>query len=496
MAAGTDIRIGPWPDGINLLDQEDQLRDTQLAQCENFDVDNTGVLLPRRAFRYLSVGTAGHDKYLLGSVTLNSESNPRGIVNSYDGATSNFYAVGSPLVAPVAFTNNKAGLYKAVIPYQSKLWFVPAESGAIGQSTDPVATSAFTAVATMPYGDTAFVLKDRLFVVRKSSSELYFSKATDFTVWSAPDGGVIQVSPGDNNPITAVVVLNNQIVIFKRDSTYILSFSASPTGDGVLRQISADQGALDAITYNNEVYCYNSRSVFKFVNGFFQDIGLQLNLANAQTIDAIALADAPKINVVGKTLIFGSFSNITYAMNLDTGAWSVYVMSSTEQFYALRSTAIFSRSTAGTAILFGGGKPGKTDIFYFLAQRPEYAALDLSEDNELYIPGYVYKTKHYDFDDSETWKRLHSWHMDLVGNVHVDGHAATWINRGSTNLTTRDAKDLIGQSVVGEMKSFRFKTVAFGYRSYTYFTADSLYIPGVIVRGIRAVVGVKAPVST
>lgn len=484
MARGTDIRIGPWPDGINLLDQPDQIRDTQLIRSVNLDPDNTGVLSPRRPLRYFAQDALTQTKYLLGSATLDGEVQPRAITVTYTGTDSFFKAIGSPTDTFISFAFQRAGLFKSVVQYQNKLWYIPALASSVGASSPVAQNNTLTGVAAMPYGDYGFVLKDRLFIVRKATSELFFSKATDFSVWAAPDGGVIQINPGDNSPITKVVSLNNQVIIFKRDSTFILSFTNNPTGDGVVRQVSADQGAIDAITYNNEVYCYNARSVFKFVNGFFQDIGLQLNLPGNDTIDSTAVNPA-RINVIGKTLMFGTTpSGKTYAMNLDTGAWTEYTW---PVDLSVSTGTVFSRSALGTAIFFGDGT---TKLSYMLVTKSKTQRTDQGSDSIYKAPEYAFRTKEFNFDDSETWKRVYSWHLDSTFDQAVYGTARTFIN-GVQNNSSTDALDLVGSSL-----SYRFRTTSMGYDASVINPSTSGAAVGITCRGIRATIGAKAPVST
>lgn len=486
--AGSDIRIGPWPEGINLLDKPDQIRDSQLANAVNFDFDNTGVLVPRRPLRYLAQDAATMTKYLVGTVMLDGDTQPKAVTASYDGTSTYFRAVGDPTAAIQNFGTSPGGRYNSIVQYQNKLWYIPATASTAGAHSPASLTNTITSVAAMPYGDYGFILKDRLFVVRKTTSEIYFSKATDFTVWAAPDGGVIQINPGDNNPITKVVVVNNQVVIFKRDSTYVLSFSANPTGDGVVRQVSADQGALDAITYNNEVYCYNARSVFKFVNGFFQDIGLQLALPVNDTIDTTATSPA-KINVVGKTLIFGSTpSGKSYAMNLDTGAWTTYDYTSTD--LSISTGTVFSRSAVGTTVFFGDGT---TKLGYIITARANNRLTDQKSDGTYSSILYKMRTKEFDFDDSEAWKRMYSWHFDVQflnspNNASPYGTAYTYIN-GVQNNSTTDVVDLVGSSL-----SYRFKRTSMGYEA-PRFADNATNALGMEIRGLRAVIAAKAPVS-
>lgn len=488
MPKGTDIRIGPWPDGINLLDQPDKIRDTQLSSCVNYDIDNTGLLIPRRALRYFSQDATTQTKFLVGSVVLDGETQPKAVTITYDGASSFLKAIGDPssggYVAADNFGTALAGQYRSIVQYQKKFWYIPSLASSVGQSSPSSKTNTLTSVAAMPYGDYGFILKDRLFIVRKGTSELFFSKATDFTVWAAPDGGVIQINPGDNSPITKVVSLNNQVVIFKRDSTYILSFTNNPTGDGVVRQVSADQGAIDAITYNNEVYCYNARSVFKFVNGFFQDIGLQLNLPVNDTIDSTEVNPA-RINVIDKILLFGKTpSGKVYAMNLDTGAWTTYEFPGD---LSISTGSIFSRSAVGTTHFFGDGTGM---LGYMVARNMDNRRTDTNSAGTVLAPTYSFVTKSFDFDDSETWKRLYSWHLDATHKSSPYGEGRLWVNDTRFPVST-DVVDLIGGT-----ESTRFRRIRMEYKAFGFSGAGLTFKTAPEIKGIRAVIGAKAPVST
>lgn len=500
MAKGQEVRVGPWPQGINLLDDGRDLEEGQLLTCLNFDVDNTGLLVPRRGFRGVTLPARGKiptganmgSYFLCGQATLKNETYPRCVLAAWTQATNTtvFSFVRDPSIADTADGISVPGQFRAVVSYLDKFWYVPAQATAVGFSTptEIPTLGTKTDVSAIPFGDQAIILKDRLFVIRKATSEIYFSKVSDFTIWAAPDGGLIKVNPGDNQPITKVVSLNNQLIIFKRDSTFVLSYSANPVTDGTLRQVSADQGAADAITYNNEIYCYNERSVFKFVNGFFSDIGLQLNMTNRDKIDVAALITAG-LSVVGKTLVFGRTpAGNVYGMNLDTGAWTMYKATSVP---SLVSNNVASRSSGlGTAVFFGDGG---NEVYYCAVAR---SGTQISDTNFAgttnVLPEYEFRTKEYDFDDAQSWKRAHAWYFEYTSNVaNHGGTSETYIN-GSRNNDTPDLTGLIGG---GTVKSYRFKTTSMGLK-LPQVTATNGTDFKFVMRGIKAVISAKAAVNT
>lgn len=506
MAKSQEIKIGPWPRGINLLDKPDRIDDEAAAWILNFDVDNSGVLVPRRNLEFSKSGVANVTKYLLGPAVLDGESQTRVLVGSIEPAGTRIFALDNPRnssdaeIPPLEFANVYPGTYKSVVHYQNKLWYIPGVSSSLGRSSPASTANVSTAVSTIPFGEYGFVLKDRMFVVRKATSELYFSKATDFTNWIAPDGGIIRVNPGDNRPITKVVVLNSQIVIFKRDETYVLSFTNSPTGDGVLRQVSPDQGAIDAITYNNEIYCFNARSVFKFVNGFFQDIGTQLNFSEIARFDRGTIEQAGKIHIVGNTLIVGlSVGDRAAAMNLNSGSWSLYEVHS--KFAGVYSGASVSGrgSTNGRFVVFGDGR---TELYSMFVERGISAGVpDHASDNIPRSTAYELFTKVYDLNDSQVWKRLFAWFADLEYPVLAKfGQLGFVRNDRTVEFDGRpDNTDTYINSVgglVGPSTSVRFQTLQFVFKGVTVptVTANRTKLAPTI-RYIKAKIGVKANVS-
>lgn len=510
MAKGQEIKVGPWPGGLNQIEDIDLIQDNQLSKIINFDVDNSGSLVARRGLTYcsLQVNTATDTMLLMGSVIIQGEAAVRTMVGRVRFTSPNYStqfrlfsnpATPGTTFAPMILDNEAPGRYGSVVQYQDKFWYVPYDSLSVGRSSPSLKANTLTTVSAMPYGDYGFILKDRMFIVRKAASEIYFSKATDFTVWSAPDGGVIKVNPGDSKVITKVVVLNNQIIIFKRNETYILSFNNSPTGDGVLRQVSPDQGAIDAITYNNEIYCFDARSVFKFVNGYFQNIGMQLNLQEQGSLDRVQF-EKGKIHVVGNTLIVGiahPFDQTAFAMNLDTGAWSEYEVD-------LQFAGIFSSGSitgrgdqVGRYVLFGDQRP---ELYAMLVERNASGGHnDFNEFGAAVGVRYEVQTKAYDFNDFSVWKRLHNWYADVIfpsayvfGKFFIDVNPRRSISSetGEDRYETNAAVGLQGPS-----KSVRFRSLRFGFLGISFPGSDLRESRGPTIRSFKAILNVKSPMS-
>ena len=338
-------RIGPWPSGVNLRDADlapERMPADQLQFLLNLDPGGSGVLRARLGCRFagsstmyaiISGGAGGPAFSLLG--TYDQAFQSLALVSVYTGTTANtssfFYSskpdstsTGDWVAVP---GGTLAGKFSTTVQYQGKLYLVPAAgSGGVAGSgrfrTDPT-TGSWTALATIPQGDTATMIRERLFVVDQVANRVYYSRATDPATWSAPDGGSFDVNPGDGQQIQAVAVVNSQLYVFKRSRTYLFTFSADPALDGQLTLISDQLGADDALTWENGIICVNSSGVYRLLNNYFSRMD---ELAPAGALGNNLAAVRPQVvlegdNLVVRTRLVTGFSHL--AMNLRTNAWSV-----------------------------------------------------------------------------------------------------------------------------------------------------------------------------
>ena len=375
------------------------------------------------------------------------------------------------------------GRYSAVVQYNDKIWFIPGASGSVGKSATGVGgTDTLTDVTAMPWGDQAFMLKDRLFIFRYSENIFYYSQVRDLDVWAGPGGGAFKVNPGDGQFINAAVVTNNIMTIFKRDATYSFSYLDNPGNDGTLRQVSYDQGAFDAITYNNEIYCVNSRSVFKFINGYFVDIGEKLDLFDEHNLDE-SFTGGAELSIVDRTLIVGgNFSRSDgarayYAMNLDSNSWSQYDFPQAN--VAPESNSIVCRaSNGGTFSIYKS-----SNLKFTFVQHKGTDVLDQG-DSEVFWPGYKFTTKEFVFEDDEDWKRLYAWAIEagpLLEPLPLSPAATVGLQINGVLVSTTDAPEDFLSSV-----SARFRRIAFIYNAHKPDGVTRCTVSGLSTQGSKA----------
>lgn len=485
---GTKVKIGPWQGGLNLSQDSQLIGDNELTTCNNFDVEDDGRLVPRRGFKAANAGLPNPaDLRILGSIT--SSNLLYGVASTRgDGVNSRFYYFLQGNFQETTWTGSFSAIYTSIAQYNG-VYYVTPELGTLGFS----ATSFFgatTARPTMPAGDLSFIFQERLFIVDKSTSRIYYSKATDPTIWSAPDGGFFDVSPRDGEDISAVVATNTNITIFKPTATYVFDFTSDPATDGLLRLISSDTGALGATVFNNEIYVVNSRSVFKFINNYFQDIAQQLDMANRNFF----ISPLPVgIYVVDTTLLVeDSFNSGFLAMNLLTGAWSTYTFNTPMAVSGLstKSCQFNGGSDFYTAFV---GLFSSTDIVIIKHrmkvsnQVPSF--VDKNSVGQVTIPAYSFRTKDYEFGDFEQWKRLYWWAINTEEGA--DGRPSGTPQLFVNELTVAFTDDLIDKVM---SLSARFRSLAFGLTSTSSVVTNETIDKNIVVKNITTYVNAKAPI--
>lgn len=469
---GIRVINGPWPGGLNhsYADRSAYIADTELAEVINFNVDERGYLVGRLGTRYVThADFATYGTYSItpvGSI-LDPDGNIYAILDLYGINTSRLYfsATGvSNTWAPMRNNVNaeiiRNGRFSKALRYNDRIWFVPGKSGgvgnanAVGFTTDRVsgAATAMTDVAAMPVGDDAFMLQDRMFIVDKSASTIYWSKATDPNVWASPDGGFFKVSPGDGESINAVVVVGTLVIIFKQTSTHLFTFTNDPAVNGFLRPASLTMGAYDAIVYQNQVYAVNSQGIFRFVNNGFINVSEKLRFSFYHP-DSESVPKSIAFNIVGDFLIVGCWDvGTAYSMNLKTGAWTSH-----EYLVNLgpRSRGVIGRpASGGYTVIYVNDKI----VSYTKIDEPD---LKLDYDGlVVWSPNYWFLTKTFEFGDIDNWKRLYWWNVKGQFTLGSNDNPVISVGGVNNNLyASAGRKRKLGPSLRGQSFQLLFNKI-------------------------------------
>jgi hypothetical protein len=425
MTTPTDVRllnIGPWSHGMDNLDDNVFVSDQTVMSCTNFLFNDFGIPVPRPGATKLYhgadvYGSSGAIFYMLGIyrdyTTTSKVFAAIQVINS-TGNHIFFVPLNNALNAVttranyVTFAN--AYQYSKILTYNLKTYLIPVSDGvSVGQKTTDRVT--YTAVSAIPRGDSAFILRDRMFVVNKTTGRIYYSKATDPETWASPDGGFFDVSPNDGEPIRTVVVNNDLMYIFKLTRTWVFGFSSDPGVDGSLRMINQDEGAISSVEYNGVLYLLTRKGVFQFSNGQYTDIGRPI----INSLDINTGYNGTGIFALGRYLYvyLGSDLSTIWAMNLTTKAWSK--LSYDSATLGNPFTTIYGKPVNLEGTPFVIASSGST---LWLMNLDGTAPYDTDTNNVVVSPHYALQSKRYTINSYMMFK--HFSYMMLYTDLALD----------------------------------------------------------------------------
>ncbi len=173
--------------------------------------------------------------------------------------------------------------------------------------------------------------KDRQFISNTGAavpldSRLTYSQILDNSAATGfPGTNFIDVSPGDGQYISALAVYNDQLVIFKNKSTYVLSADGSPS-TWTLRQLHANIGCVGRgtpIVIEGLLYFLSEEGVFRTDGVTFDEISKPI----AATIGNLVW-NAPTSNTVdaaywdNKYLFYYPTTNDAYVFDTNNEVWT------------------------------------------------------------------------------------------------------------------------------------------------------------------------------
>lgn len=399
---GEPVRLGPFAGGINTLSDLTSLSDTELADCVNLELDLDGSLLSRPPI-------TEHDAATFGAGRI------RHLGFAYISGTVYHIAASSAVTAfstdGTTWTNITATFgASAMVQYGNKVWIVN-PAGAGGQWTPG---GGYVAVPAMPAGMAVVTLKERLYIVGNptNSSRLYWSGFTgavpDPTVWNAADFADVNV--GDGQSLVDIVVFNDNIVLFKTDSTYTFPFDSGPS-TGTLRKVSSTIGATRqdcVVLYEQNLYVYHEGNVYEVINYDFSRLNSKVPFEYDPTAPS-TFTDEAFLSIVGDRLLVRYYNRI-YVFGLRTRTWTRW--ESSIYFGPLRAMPI-NTTVAVNPPYYAGACVTGTNALYrfddgFNATRAESMSCRIS-------------TKNYDLSISHQFKRLFWWGADISASGDVVG---------------------------------------------------------------------------
>lgn len=309
--------------------------------------------------------------------------------------------------------------------------------------------SAGSTGTEMPAGNQIHFTKGRIYVSSRASGNTSSIRYSDITSSAAgtsiddfPPLNVIDINEGDGQFIVKVIEGNNELFIFRTNSTYRLAFSASADPAlGTLSSMSQNIGAdcsRSVVEGENYLAVLHAGTLYQFAGYNFYPFN-PANKVQFQVEDGFS-GQKQGITKIGQYLLVWHHGYM-YCYDTETGLWS--------EWQSDTGAAHFFEAPRGT-LLDSAAVPTAYGVPYsdYATQGLLKLALEYPESNAETIRCEVV-TRTYDIGQPSLFKRLFGWELLAV--------AANWIEGG---LTAIDAyRDLESQLTWEEIAAYTWQEV-------------------------------------
>lgn len=467
---GTALRLGPFVGGINAQGDSTAIGDSELVDCVNFELDLDGALISRPPIQsttddngnwterivMIGVGVFSGTQYLIGS--------------NVDGIFA--FNVGSDTWSTIT-TSFRA---TSMVQYNDFLYFL-AVPGATNSISRWSPGGGFTNIApanlhTMMGGDRGggalVVYKERLFIIpgldkANNSSRLIFSDAGLPETYSTTTQ-FIDIHPGDGQKLMDGVSHDDNLMLFKEDSTFVMSYTSRPA-DAEILNISTTIGATlrhCLLTYENSLFVYHEGDVYEISNYDFQQINTKVPFVYDATAPD-SRREEVFMSLFGDRIVIRYYNRI-YVYGLKTRTWSRWESEDNQLHNFGPIVAIPANVTAAINNLYYAGSSliGTERVFLF---KDGFSAAD----REVYLG--VNKTitasittKDYDLANPYQFKRLYWWGASVTCLTTVTGIVTPVVTASPTSITTNvsASSGVLGmRRFVKFPKGLRYKQIHF-----------------------------------
>lgn len=404
--SGQPITLGPFTKGLhNSAGTGEYIDNAELFELVNLEVDTDGSLVNRPAISMLELdsGFGEEDKRILG--VYQPGNGKRYLVITFKNSSD--YSVGLLDLDDNSLVGEEQGFtsYCACgVQYNNKFFVYPKPGTAdvAGYYDD---TETWTQQA-LPGGQAAacVIYKERLFAVAgidstSETSRMYFSEIADPTDF---DGTMyVDVSPGNGEKLTNIVLLNNDVVLFKEHSTFRAGYSGN-IEKMEISIISSNVGSPKAncvAVTNNTVYVIHENAVYEMYNYNYQKISSGLSMTEGRNYPDV-IQNRTALSVYNDRL-FVRYLGRTYVLSVLSGRWCEWTTNRPFEYVTVVAT---EDSSIGYAWSIANDKRGEL-----------YSLLDnriANVEDEDFTCRVVTKT--YDFDISHTYKVLFWWGLTIA----------------------------------------------------------------------------------
>lgn len=304
-------------------------------------------------------------------------------------------------------------------------------------------TYQWTAVAAMPNGNQIHFTKGRLYIssrANNNTSTLRYSDVTDLatgtTIDDWPADNYIDVNEGDGDEIVKLIEGNNELFIFRSNSTYRLSFSASADPSlGTLSAMSQTIGAdcsRSVVEGENYLAVLHAGTLYQFAGYNFYPF----NPANKVKFGVKPNWTGQKQGVsrIGQYLLVFHHGYM-YCYDTETGLWSEWQTDTGAAHFLEAPRGTFLASSAvPTAYGIPSGDYANQGLLKLALEYPETGSETIRCEMV---------TRTYDLGQPSLFKRLFGWEILAV--------AVNWLEGGLTPIDVfQDLEQVLTWDQLGE----------------------------------------------
>lgn len=466
-----ELKIGPFSGGINSHSDKSAIADSEMVDCVNLDIDLDGSLLSRPPVSLwysnnpadVASPTIPYNfAWILGTFVYNSIRmiffqvvNDASNSSLTDAQIYIYYVDGPNANTAIKLSSSiPAQRYTVASRWNNQVYVVPTNNSTHGGfyydlTTEPA--TAVTLVAGMPGGNATVFYKFAMWIGGGNStnrSRVYYSALSDPTTW--PSANFFDIAPGDGYAVEDMMLYQDNIIISKENSTYVLAYDSSPL-NAIVRLVNntiGTKGPNCMVSYENSIFFLIYGQVYEMVNYNFTRISTKI-FSTMQTLDQ-SINDPWNfgsnwqypvwMSVVGDRLVVRLY-NTLWVYHLRVRAWTRWTSNDpTVQYMGplvelqrqnSNATAIgyktYVTSTSLNMTLDANGPGISTALHrytkimkfndHYDSTTTETAQLTPAPQS---IPLTVI-TKIYDINLSHRFKRLLHWGVDVITGENVTG---------------------------------------------------------------------------
>lgn len=414
---GDPIRLGPFVGGINQLSDPTALQDNELVDAVNLELDLDGSYIGRPPFYDIGEPSLGTGLKLLGYYITDAHTrliaaNSGGIWSHESGVWTFITGTSSVIAASMVQYNGLAHIIAS-----------PLSAGAGGYIDD---AGTYTVISAYKKGGASVVHKERLFIVPGpdktgvDNTLLYGSAPADFTTYPV----AVYINKGDGQKLVDIVVYNDNLLLFKEDSTYVLAYDDDPAA-AITRKINSSIGVASTncvVAYENQLYLLHRNNVYEITNYDFAKINSKVPFV-LDTTKPGPWISSTFLTLLGDRLIVRYHARL-YVFGLKTKVWTRWD-SGTRYIGTAVAVPIRSELQAIPEYIMASNVSTSNDVHGFR---------DIIDSVNSENIACMIKTKNYDYGVPHRYKRLMWWGADvstiseITGIVQpvVVGFSVTW----------------------------------------------------------------------